>query len=1079
MTLFIQDIEQCFSHDLIMAGRRLLERGDVIATEVQRGGELVTAVVRQADSRPLRVYIQIGKERDSLRIHGECGCETGEQCVHVVGALIHALSEKDNSAAISHTQSAAAKPPNPQHLLYILHLNDNRLSVETWVARRHPQGNHEGICQFNPVGARGSTPPRFLETADLELLKILDGSPLDPSSRLPTLEGKDSALVFEQLLATQRCYFESIEAPIPLRLDNPQAVELHWQADPFGRQRLVWRTSLPNALLLPLSTPWYLDQETARCAPLSSDLPDTLFWELLRLQPLEPDDVKGWWLCFQQRYPTSVIPAPKEYREHTPPPVDPIPCLRLTGGGNPNKGASYGQHHASLTFDYAGLRLAPGAPDTCLREDRLIRIARDKVREQAAITQLLGLGLERHGADEIEGTAFVPNPTCARSFKQAWIDFQHQALFRLREQGWRVEFDGFPHRLAESKPLTFRIDPLLERTDWFALSLDVEVDGQRIKLLPLLLELLKSLPPQRQEMARIIGNDLLLPLQDIEGNPCLLRFNGERALNLLELLLEICAGASPTANRPIEINRAHLTRLAMLDGDSATTQPPIHWNDEETRQLAKHLRNLDRIPHCAPPASLQANLRTYQQTGLEWLQFLREYHLAGILADDMGLGKTLQTLAHLLQEKETGRANRPSLVVVPTSLTFNWLHEARRFTPGLKVLLLHGVQRKKRFRELQSHDLIISTYPLLIRDREILTAQSYHLLILDEAQIIKNPKSQASRLIKTFKTRHRLCLTGTPLENHLGELWSLFDFLMPGLLGNERDFRRDYRIPIEQHNDEAAAARLNRRLRPFMLRRTKQQVAKELPEKSEIVQLVALEDTQRELYETVRLSMHRRVREEIERQGLARSHLLVLDALLKLRQVCCDPRLLKNLDMDPPPQSAKLLHLMSLLEEMVEEGRRILLFSQFTSMLELIETQVKRAGIDYLKLTGQTLDRAHLVKRFQLGGTPLFLISLKAGGVGLNLTAADTVIHYDPWWNPAVERQATDRTHRIGQQQRVFVYKLICEGTLEEKILAMQQRKQRLAEGLYQTDGGRKPQWSEEDIEALFSPLHDVDTIGS
>jgi superfamily II DNA or RNA helicase len=946
--------------------------------------------------------------------------------------------------------------------------------VDTCVARRLPQGNHERLSHFNPARARGSTPPRFLETVDLQLLLRLDGSALDPASQLPCLEGVESASLFEQLLATQRCYFDVIEASVPLRRGNPQSADLHWQADLFGRQRLVWRTSLQGVLLLPLSSPWYLDRETACCAPLSSDLPDELFWELLRLPPLVPDDVEAWWGSFQARNPGSVIPAPRVYEQHMQPPADPQPCLRLTGAGDAGCEPLNGRHHACLTFDYAGFQLAPMAPGTCLREGRLIRIIRDMSREQKAIAQLLELGLEALDADEVEGTRFVPVPVFPQTVEQAWIDFQLLALPHLREQGWRVEFDGFPHRLVESSPWNCRIDPL-ERTDWFALSLDVEVEGRRVELLPLMLELLRSLPRERQEMERVIGSDLLLPLEDIDGNPCLLRLDGERALYLLELLLEICGGARQAARRPIEINRAQLARLALLDADSAATHLPLHWNDEEGRQLAERLRNLERIPACAAPSSLQASLRPYQQQGLEWLQFLREFRLAGILADDMGLGKTLQTLAHLLLEKEGGRCDLPSLVVVPTSLTFNWLHEARRFAPELKVLLLHGTQRKKRFRELQNYDLIITTYPLLTRDREVLEAQTYHLLILDEAQTIKNPKSQASRLIRGFKARYRLCLTGTPLENHLGELWSLFDFLMPGLLGDEKGFRRDFRTPIESRNDEAVAIRLSRRLRPFLLRRTKQQVAKELPEKSEIVQSVVLEGAQRELYETVRLSMHRRVREEIERQGLARSQIVVLDALMKLRQVCCDPRLLKGLNMEHPPESAKLSHLLSLLEEMVEEGRRILLFSQFTTMLELIEAGVKQAGISYLKLTGQTRDREQVVKQFQQGRVPIFLISLKAGGVGLNLTAADTVIHYDPWWNPAVERQATDRSHRIGQQQKVFVYKLICEGTLEEKILAMQQRKQRLADGLYQTDGGQEPQWKEEDIEALFGPLQDED----
>jgi SNF2 family DNA or RNA helicase len=311
------------------------------------------------------------------------------------------------------------------------------------------------------------------------------------------------------------------------------------------------------------------------------------------------------------------------------------------------------------------------------------------------------------------------------------------------------------------------------------------------------------------------------------------------------------------------------------------------------------------------------------------------------------------------------------------------------------------------------------------------------------------------------------------LENNLGELWSLFDFILPGLLGDAKQFSRYFRTPIEKQGDKLVAQRLSRRIRPFLLRRTKEQVAQDLPKKTEIIHSVMLEGKQREIYETVRVAMHRRVREEIARQGLEQSRIIVLDALLKLRQVCCDPRLVKLDEAQKVNQSAKLSALMAMLHEMVEEGRRILLFSQFTGMLALIEEEIKKARIDYVKLTGRTKDREAPVNRFQQGTVPLFLISLKAGGVGLNLTAADTIIHYDPWWNPAVERQATDRAHRIGQEQAVFVYKLICEGTVEEKILAMQNRKQSLVESLFQAGGSQQPQWSEQDLEALFESLQE------
>ncbi|MBF0094786.1 MAG: DEAD/DEAH box helicase, partial [Alphaproteobacteria bacterium] len=309
------------------------------------------------------------------------------------------------------------------------------------------------------------------------------------------------------------------------------------------------------------------------------------------------------------------------------------------------------------------------------------------------------------------------------------------------------------------------------------------------------------------------------------------------------------------------------------------------------------------------------------------------------------------------------------------------------------------------------------------------------------------------------------------MENHLGELWSLFDFLLPGFLGDEAWFRRFFRTPIEKRGDETRRAVLARRVRPFLLRRTKEQVAADLPPKTEILQGVELDGPQRDLYEAIRLSMHARIREEIAERGLARSRITILDALLKLRQVCCDPRLLKTASGRKGVSSAKLRSLMDMLPNLVDEGRRVLLFSQFTEMLGLIEAEVTRAEIPFVKLTGQTRDRTTPVDRFQAGEIPLFLISLKAGGTGLNLTAADTVIHYDPWWNPAVEAQATDRAHRIGQNKAVFVYKMVAVGTVEEKMMELQERKRALANGVYGGSADEAAQLSPEDLEALFAPL--------
>jgi SNF2 family DNA or RNA helicase len=418
-----------------------------------------------------------------------------------------------------------------------------------------------------------------------------------------------------------------------------------------------------------------------------------------------------------------------------------------------------------------------------------------------------------------------------------------------------------------------------------------------------------------------------------------------------------------------------------------------------------------------------------------------------------------------------GRLGKPALVVLPTSLVFNWQREAERFAPDLKVLSLRGAGRAEAFAKIPAHDVCLTTYPLLWRDREQLAAHEYHSLILDEAQTVKNAASQAAQVVRTLKAKHRLCLTGTPLENHLGELWSQFDFLLPGFLGDQKDFTARWRTPVEKHGDTVRRDLLARRIAPFILRRRKEEVATELPPKTIVVRSVELEGRQRDLYETVRASMDQRVRDEIAARGFARSQIVILDALLKLRQVCCDPRLIKTDAAAKVKERAKLDLLMDMLPELVEEGRKVLLFSQFTGMLSLIAAELTTRRIDYVTLTGDTQDREAPIRQFQDGEVPVFLISLKAGGVGLNLTAADTVIHYDPWWNPAVENQATDRAHRLGQKKAVFVYKLVVAGSIEEKILGLQEKKAELAAGILSEDHQGTVKFGEDDIRALLAPL--------
>jgi SNF2 family DNA or RNA helicase len=548
----------------------------------------------------------------------------------------------------------------------------------------------------------------------------------------------------------------------------------------------------------------------------------------------------------------------------------------------------------------------------------------------------------------------------------------------------------------------------------------------------------------------------------------LLPIPASRLKAMLEALYDLFASGRVDGEAPVRLGRAEALRLAGLE--EALPEGALAWHGgEELREMARRLAAASDLPAIIAPRGLKATLRPYQAHGLRWLQYLGQIGLSGVLADDMGLGKTLQTLAHILTEKEHGRLDRPCLVVAPTSLIPTWRNEARRFAPTLRLLVLHGNDRHDYFAGVDVQDVVLTSYALLLRDADELLKRQWRLVVLDEAQAIKNPSTKLARTATQLKADLRLALTGTPMENHLGELWSVFNFLLPGFLGDRETFRRVFRNQIEKEGDDERQALLAHRVRPFMLRRTKEQVASELPPKTEMLREVELADAQRDLYESVRIALHARVREEIEARGLGRSNIAILEALLKLRQVCCDPRLLKGRDGAAAP-SAKFELLMELLPAMVENGRRIIVFSQFVEMLDLIEAQLKAERLDYVMLTGQTRDRETPIKRFQDGEVPIFLISLKAGGVGITLTRADTVIHYDPWWNPAVEAQATDRAHRIGQDKTVFVYKLIASGTVEEKMVELQERKKALIEGVL-TGSGAGLTFTPEDIDALFAPL--------
>nr|WP_242949685.1 DEAD/DEAH box helicase [Clostridium pasteurianum] len=465
-------------------------------------------------------------------------------------------------------------------------------------------------------------------------------------------------------------------------------------------------------------------------------------------------------------------------------------------------------------------------------------------------------------------------------------------------------------------------------------------------------------------------------------------------------------------------------------------------------------------------------MRKYQKFGFKWLKSLARCGFGGILADEMGLGKTLQVISFLASEKKSGN-NIPSIVICPTSLVYNWLSEIQRFYPDLKVLVISGSreERKNSIENYKGHDILITSYPLIRRDIEYYHSIDFKYCILDEAQQIKNPNSINAKSVKEIKAENYFALTGTPIENSLTELWSIFDFIMPGYLMSHTKFIKKYEAPIVKGNDKNSLGELNKHIRPFILRRLKSEVIKELPPKIEHKITVEMAEEQKKVYAAYLQNAKEQIDSNIKEKGFNKSKLMILSILTRLRQICCDPSIfIENYKGD----SGKLAALDNIIDNSINSGHRILLFSQFTSVLKNIGTFLSEKNVEYMYLDGQTKmeERGHMVNEFNKGKGDIFLISLKAGGTGLNLTGADVVIHYDPWWNPAVEQQASDRAHRIGQKKTVEIIKLIAMGTIEEKIYDLQEKKRDIIKSVMDSENSEETiisKMSEEEIRELLT----------
>ncbi|MET3130351.1 superfamily II DNA or RNA helicase [Oxalobacteraceae bacterium GrIS 1.11] len=998
--------------------------------------------------------------------------------------------------AAAHPKASLAAPdPDPKlqqyRLIYVLAPTSGgrHVALCLYKARLRPNGDVAAASPVSEVFSLLSAPPAFLLPGDEDLVRFFVAMRSGQNSQTGSAtepKGKIGAALLHMLAEQGKLLWANSWADVgnglvyPLQAGPLRLASLVWREE-GKHMRLGWQVAPPEGVkhhgvdqidyMLATDPPWYIDNLSCGVLALDQDGGEIGLPELQALVAQAPllngnDKVRVSQLLLAHGL-QHLMPLPQPLPQRLRKDVPARPVLVLDSALLADAGLPRWNDFAVLSYDYDGERVSFDPSQRVVRQSGAVTeiIQRNLTQESAAFDTLSALGFKKPPALPLSGV----RGALVLGRQAEWLGFAGNGIAALEQQGWLVEKSAkYRYDVSAVEDWYADIAEPAAGGAWFELELGIVVNQQRVPLLPVLVQLIRNTPgdfnPKILE-AHADGDQMLATLPD--GNRVALPWG--RVKPILSTLGELYfSDKIKTSVRMSTLDAARLEELARgLE---------LRWSGgEQLREMGRKLSQFGSVQKVAPPVGLQATLRDYQADGLAWMQFLRHYDLAGILADDMGLGKTVQTLAHILIEKEAGRLTNPALVIAPTSLMGNWQDEAARFAPGLRVLLLQGKDRLQQFDQIDACDLVLTTYALLPRDEEKLREHDFHLVILDESHYIKNTRSKAAQSAGLLRARHRLCLSGTPLENHLGELWSQFHFLLPGLLGDEKSFNSQFRHPIERQDDPLRRLLLNRRIKPFLLRRTKDNVAKELPPKTEMVRKVELTGPQRDLYETVRLAMDQKVRDEIDKKGVARSQIVILEALLKLRQVCCDPRLVKSLPSSKKQAagSAKLIDLMQMVEDLLDEGRKILVFSQFTSMLELIEAELDARDIAYALLTGDTKDRAAQVAAFQQGAVPIFLISLKAGGVGLNLTAADTVIHYDPWWNPAAENQATDRAWRIGQDKPVFVYKLIAKGTLEEKIQLLQQKKADLAQSILADGEAHKMALTQEDLQQIFAPLAD------
>ena len=1012
-------------------------------------------------TRNYEQYI-VFSQYDDLLIESQCSCPVHYNCKHAVAVLFKLLSEAGQMKRVN----------SPEHWLKTFMEIHQPKEIEVsnieqkffMIIRLFREGTDDfDLCKAKYLkngniskGAKVSNENMmyyfenayhysYLTDKDRVLIRQLRNTSNGAYHSEFKFRDEYGALMLKKLVATGKCYYRDNMMPLTYKHEK-KSLTFEWM-EKEGKAKLVPNLYAHEELILNTIPKICIDIEANTLCEVNTSYSSEEIICLLDAPEMSSGQMMEVAEKVLVKLPDVSFPLPETF-ELEELQLEPKPYLYLFG----KKNIAQTVHVMELHFMYEAYEFnvyPQHEHEIISQESKTVKIIRDTEQESSYRKIIESLGFEFDNF--MQGYMSFAKPNMQQAIER-WRDFMESKIETLRKEGWNIEIDesfNFSFEYADAVVIESTAEG--DTNPWFELSFSVEVGGRSVSLLPIVSSLL-------DEYDSIEELPEKLNLQMEEGK--FLHIESKEIKPILTTIFELFdkKEGDTLVIKPYD---AHL-----LDLDE---ESDIIWKGaKELKELSLKLKNFKGIESITPAKTLNAELRDYQQFGLDWLHFLHTFRFAGILADDMGLGKTVQTLAFLQFLKSKNKLKGPTLIVMPTSLIGNWKNEIAKFTPELSYLALYGIDRAEKFSEIDNYDIILTTYQLAQRDEEKYKKEKFFYIILDEAQKIKNPKTKMALAIKSFSSEHKLALSGTPIENHLGELWSIFDFLMPGFLESLKLFKGLYQNPIEKENDMTRRALLNKKVAPFILRRTKNEVALELPSKTEIIKRATFGKKQATLYENIRITMEKKVREAIKGKGLSRSHITILDALLKLRQVCCHPQLLKLDSGKSVTESAKLELFLELLEELQAEGRKVLVFSQFTSMLSIIEEEIKKRKYSYTKLTGSTRKRDEVIEKFTSGEANIFLISLKAGGIGLNLVAADTVIHYDPWWNPAVENQATDRAYRIGQDKPVFVYKLIIENSIEEQILKLQEKKKSLQDGIYKGRENEEEKFNGEELVALL-----------